>query len=54
MKILPFYKCYRSYVRGKVASFKLEDPSVGGEEKRAAKREAKAYFRLSLNYAKAL
>jgi aminoglycoside phosphotransferase family enzyme len=53
-EIIPFYKCYRAYVRGKVASFKLEDPNVGSEEKRAAKREAKAYFQLSLNYAKAL
>ncbi|MFB0501396.1 MAG: phosphotransferase, partial [Candidatus Bathyarchaeia archaeon] len=25
-KILPFYKCYRAYVRGKVTSFKLKDP----------------------------
>jgi hypothetical protein len=54
MEILTFYKCYRAYVRGKVTSFKLEDPSVGGEEKRAAKREAEAYFQLSLNYTKAL
>ena len=52
MRLLPFYKCYRAYVRGKVASFKLEDPSVGGEEKRAAMKEAKAYFKLASTYAK--
>ena len=46
-KLLPFYKCYRAYVRGKVTSFKLKDPSVGGEEKRAAMKEAKAYFKLA-------
>jgi hypothetical protein len=54
MKLLPFYKCYRAYVRGKVVSFKLEDPSVGSEEKSAAKREAKAYFKLALAYVKVL
>jgi len=50
-KLLPFYKCYRAYVRGKVVSFKLKDPSVSDEEKRAAMKEAKAYFKLASNYA---
>jgi len=54
MKLLPFYKCYRAYVRGKVISFKLEDPSVDSEEKKAATKEAKAYFKLASNYAKTL
>jgi len=54
MRLLPFYKCYRAYVRGKVTSFKLKDPSVGGEEKRAAIKEAKAYFKLASAYAKNL
>jgi len=53
-KLLPFYKCYRAYVRGKVVSFKLKDPSVGSEEKNAAKKEAKAYFKLASTYAKIL
>jgi len=53
-KLLPFYKCYRAYVRGKVVSFKLKDPSVGSEEKRAAMKEAKAYFKLASTYAKTL
>ena len=52
MSLLPFYKCYRAYVRGKVVSFKLEDPNVGGEEKTAAMKEAKAYFKLASTYAK--
>jgi aminoglycoside phosphotransferase family enzyme len=52
MKLIPFYKCYRAYVRGKVVSFKLEDPSLGSEEKRAAMKEAKAYFKLASTYAK--
>jgi len=54
MKLLPFYKCYRAYVRGKVVSFKIKDPSVGSEEKSAATKEAKAYFKLALAYAKVL
>jgi aminoglycoside phosphotransferase family enzyme len=51
-KLLHFYKCYRAYVRGKVISFKLNDPSVGSEEKSAATKDAKAYFELAANYAR--
>jgi len=53
-ELLPFYKCYRAYVRGKVTSFELKDPNVGGEEKLAALEEAKAYFQLANTYAKIL
>jgi len=53
-KLLPFYKCYRAYVRGKVTSFKVKDSSVGDEEKSAAMKEAKAYFKLASTYAKIL
>jgi aminoglycoside phosphotransferase family enzyme len=53
-KLLPFYKCYRAYVRGKVISFKLQDPNVGSEEKGAAMKEAKAYFKLASAYEKIL
>jgi aminoglycoside phosphotransferase family enzyme len=52
MMLLPFYKCYRAYVRGKVVSFKLNDPNVGREEKSSATKEAKAYFKLAFAYAK--
>ena len=51
---LPFYKCYRAYVRGKVVSFKLKDPNVRSAEKRKAKKEAAAYFKLAATYAKSL
>jgi len=54
MKLLPFYKCYRAYVRGKVVSFKLKDPSISSEDKSAATEEAKAYFNLTATYAKIL
>jgi hypothetical protein len=53
-ELLPFYKCYRSYVRGKVTSFKLKDPNVSSEEKSVAMKEAKAYFKLATTYAKIL
>jgi hypothetical protein len=53
-KLLPFYKCYRAYVRGKVISFKLDDPNVSSEEKIAATKEALSYFKLALDYAKNL
>jgi aminoglycoside phosphotransferase family enzyme len=50
-KLLPFYKCYRAYVRGKVISFKLKDPNISNQEKSAAMKEAKAYFKLASTYA---
>jgi len=51
-KLLPFYKCYRACVRGKVTSFKLNDPSISVEDKTAATEEASAYFKLATSYAK--
>ena len=53
-KLLPFYKCYRAYVRGKVVSFKLEDPHISREEKNMARIEAKEYFTLASAYARTL
>jgi aminoglycoside phosphotransferase family enzyme len=54
MRLLPFYKCYRAYVRGKVVSFKLNDPSISDQEKSVAQKEAKEYFKLVSTYAKIL
>jgi aminoglycoside phosphotransferase family enzyme len=54
LQLLSFYKCYRAYVRAKVISFKLNDSSVDSEEKRAAIKEAKAYFELAAIYAEQL
>lgn len=53
-QLLPFYKCYRAYVRGKVISFRLDDPHIDSQEKVAAVKEAQAYFRLAAEYAKKL
>jgi aminoglycoside phosphotransferase family enzyme len=51
-KLLRFYKCYRAYVRGKVTSFKLNDPNVNETEKSEATKEATAYFKLAADYAR--
>jgi len=51
LEVLPFYKCYRAYVRGKVTSFKLNDPNITEEEKHASKRIAEKYFQMSREYA---
>ena len=51
MEMLDFYKCYRAYVRGKVESFRLDDPNIPEEEKKAAHKRAQKYFDLSYRYA---
>ncbi len=53
-ELLPFYKCYRAYVRGKVAGFKLNDSNVCEKEKQEAIEEAKAYFNLARSYSNEL
>jgi len=49
--LLDFYKCYRAYVRGKVESFRLDDPHIPEAEKRGALNRAKNYFDLAWRYA---
>lgn len=51
-KLLPFYKCYRAYVRAKVIGFKLGDPDLDEKEKKKAVRLAKKYYNLAYQYAK--
>jgi aminoglycoside phosphotransferase family enzyme len=50
-RILDFYKCYRAYVRGKVESFRLDDPNIPEKEKEGARKRAQQYFTLSHRYA---
>ncbi len=52
--VLDFYKCYRAYVRGKVESFRLDDPNIQAEEKSKAHFRAEKYFALSHRYARKL
>lgn len=50
LKLLNFYKCYRAYVRGKVESFKLDDPYIPKEEKTQVLTAAQSYFELAESY----
>jgi hypothetical protein len=47
--LLNFYKCYRAYVRGKVACFKYDDPYL--KNKDSILLEAQLYFDLACRYA---
>jgi aminoglycoside phosphotransferase family enzyme len=47
-ELLNFYKCYRAYVRGKVESFKLDDPHI--KEKAKILAAARSYFDLAESY----
>ncbi|MFC2006051.1 gluconokinase [Chloroflexota bacterium] len=49
-RLLNFYKCYRAYVRGKVESFKLDDPNISEEEKTRILGVARSYFELAESY----
>jgi hypothetical protein len=52
--MLDFYKCYRAYVRGKVESFRLDDPNIPEKEKSEALKRAQKYFDLAWQYAQRL
>jgi len=51
LKLLNFYKCYRAYVRGKVASFQLDDPYIPVDDKAGILTIARSYFELARSYA---
>jgi len=53
LKLLGFYKCYRAYVRGKVESFKLDDPYISKGEKEKTLEVAASYFDLARAYTRA-
>ncbi len=49
--VLPFYKCYRAYVRGKVDGFQLDEQEVDDAQKQRAAEAARRYFTLAHDYA---
>ena len=49
-QLLNYYKCYMAYVRGKVESFKLDDPHISEEEKTEVLAVARRYFELAGSY----
>jgi predicted kinase len=53
-RMLPFYHCYRAYVRGKVLSFRLDQPDIMPFERDRAAARAEAFFDLALRYASPL
>jgi len=53
LELLGFYKCYRAYVRGKVESFKLDDPYIADDEKKQTLEVAASYFDLARAYTRA-
>lgn len=48
--LLPFYKVYRAFVRGKVESFLSADETVAEALRTEARRQARRYFNLALGY----
>ena len=48
---VPFYKCYRACVRGKVESLKCFEREVGAAERERAYQLASSYFELASRYA---
>jgi predicted kinase len=51
LPLLDFYKCYRAYVRGKVLSFRLVEPSLDASTRQQITAEAASYFDLARTYA---
>ena len=51
--MLPFYACYRAYVRGKIGLFTAADPAVDAAVRAECLASAGRYFQLALRYAAA-
>jgi aminoglycoside phosphotransferase family enzyme/predicted kinase len=50
--LLPFFKCYRALVRGKVESFRLDDAGFDAAAREGAAERARRYFALAARYAR--
>ncbi len=48
--VLPFFKCYRAFVRGKVYSFLSQDKFADERYREEARTKAKKFFKLSREY----
>jgi predicted kinase len=49
-RLLPFYQCYRAYVRGKVDSLKSAEDEVAPNEREMARQSACRHFALAYRY----
>lgn len=47
-RLLPFYKSYRAFVRGKVHSFAIDEPEISSRDREVHAANAADYFKLSL------
>jgi aminoglycoside phosphotransferase family enzyme/predicted kinase len=52
LQLLPFYQCYRAYVRGKVESLKSREAEIPTAEQERARQQARQAFRLAARYAR--
>lgn len=52
--LLPFYRCYRAYVRGKVQSFRVDETELTALEGEVVALRARRYFDLAARYASPL
>ena len=48
LRVLPFYLCYRAFVRGKVLGMRLLNRNISFQERRIATRQARNYFKLAM------
>ncbi|HZO53479.1 MAG TPA: AAA family ATPase [Bryobacteraceae bacterium] len=53
-QMLPFYRCYRAYVRGKVLSLRLDQPDNTKVDRDRSATRASAFFDLARRYASRL
>ncbi|MGH7846475.1 MAG: AAA family ATPase [Candidatus Binatia bacterium] len=51
-RLLPFYKCYRAYVRGKVECLKSQEREVPELERNTARTRARRHYALAYRYAR--
>ncbi|MEE8168462.1 MAG: hypothetical protein V3T58_06280 [Candidatus Hydrothermarchaeales archaeon] len=53
-QLLPFYKCYRAYVRAKVTGLRLTEKNLDPVERKGIEEGARLYFELASRYAEGL
>ncbi len=50
LTLIPFYCCYRAFVRGKVLSMRLRDPNLSAGARRQLLERARRFFWLALSF----
>jgi hypothetical protein len=50
--VMPFYRCYRAYVRGKVDGFQLDEQEVPEVQRRTARVAARRRYAFAARYAR--